>query len=223
MSTLLEKYGVVHRVATAYHPQINEQANVFNREIECILQKVAHPNRKDWSQLLEDVCHLLVEIEHHAYWTVKRCNLAFDQVGKERKLQLQELEELHLEAYENSKIYKLKVKCFHDNMILRKKFKVDQKMLEVKTPHKHLKEFHVVCSTMRPHGIPKDYIKMKTFPFSLVGAAKDWLYLQPVLFNTWGDMKRIFLEKFFLASRTTAIKKEICGIRQHTSETLYEH
>ncbi|RDY13918.1 hypothetical protein CR513_01098, partial [Mucuna pruriens] len=39
-------------------------------------------------------------------------------------------------------------------------------------PHKHLKEFHVVCSTMRPQGIPEDYIKMKAFPFSLDGAAK---------------------------------------------------
>ncbi|RDX76528.1 hypothetical protein CR513_43469, partial [Mucuna pruriens] len=34
-------------------------------------------------------------------------------------------------------------------------------------PHKYLQEFHVVCSTMRPHGIPKNYIKMKVFPFSL--------------------------------------------------------
>ncbi|RDX98366.1 hypothetical protein CR513_18727, partial [Mucuna pruriens] len=51
-------------------------------------------------------------------------------------------------------------------------------------PHKHLKKFHVVCSTMRPQGIPKDYIKMKVFSFSLDGATKDWLYLQPALFNT---------------------------------------
>ncbi|RDX89493.1 hypothetical protein CR513_28778, partial [Mucuna pruriens] len=55
-------------------------------------------------------------------------------------------------------------------------------------PYKHLKEFHVVCSTMRLQGIPKDYIKMKAFPFSLDGTAKDWLYLQLVLFNTSGDM-----------------------------------
>ncbi|RDX77463.1 hypothetical protein CR513_42399, partial [Mucuna pruriens] len=40
-------------------------------------------------------------------------------------------------------------------------------------PHKHLKEFHVMCSTMRPHGLPKDYINMKAFPFSLDGAVKD--------------------------------------------------
>ncbi|RDY01593.1 hypothetical protein CR513_15052, partial [Mucuna pruriens] len=38
-------------------------------------------------------------------------------------------------------------------------------------PHKHLKE-----------GILEGYIKMKAFPFSLDGAAKEWLYLQPILF-----------------------------------------
>ncbi|RDY06221.1 hypothetical protein CR513_09825, partial [Mucuna pruriens] len=34
--------------------------------------------------------------------------MAYDQVGKEKKLQLQELEELYLEACENSQIYKQK-------------------------------------------------------------------------------------------------------------------
>ncbi|RDX60196.1 hypothetical protein CR513_61681, partial [Mucuna pruriens] len=82
-------------------------------------------------------------------------------------------------------------------------------------PHKNLKEFHV--------GILEDYIKMKAFPFSLNGPAKDWLYLQLVLFNTWGDMKRMFLEKFFSASRTVTIRKEICGIMQQSGETLHEY
>ncbi|RDX87911.1 hypothetical protein CR513_30560, partial [Mucuna pruriens] len=90
-------------------------------------------------------------------------------------------------------------------------------------PHKHLKEFHVVCSTIRPQGIPEDYTKMKAIPFSLDGVAKDWLYLQPVLFNTWGDMKRMFLKKFFLASRTATIRKEIYGIRKQSGETLHEY
>ncbi|RDY05372.1 hypothetical protein CR513_10811, partial [Mucuna pruriens] len=47
--------------------------------------------------------------------------MAHVQAGKEKKLQLQELEELRLEAYENSRIYKQK--------ILRKEFKVSQKVL----------------------------------------------------------------------------------------------
>ncbi|RDY00944.1 hypothetical protein CR513_15791, partial [Mucuna pruriens] len=57
----------------------------------------------------------------------------------------------------------------------------------------------------------------------LDGVVKDWLYLQLVLFNTWGDMKSMFLEKFFSASRTTTIRKEICGIRKHSGETLHEY
>ncbi|RDY08545.1 hypothetical protein CR513_07217, partial [Mucuna pruriens] len=40
-----------------------------------------------------------------------------------------ELEELCLEAYENSKIYKEKVNRFHDNMILINEFKMGQKVL----------------------------------------------------------------------------------------------
>ncbi|RDX71901.1 Pol polyprotein, partial [Mucuna pruriens] len=47
MSTLLEKYGVVHRVATSYYPQTNGQLEMFNREIKQILPKVVNPNRKD--------------------------------------------------------------------------------------------------------------------------------------------------------------------------------
>ncbi|RDX65801.1 Gag-Pol polyprotein, partial [Mucuna pruriens] len=47
MSSLLDKYGVVHLIATAYHPQTNSQAEVFNREIKKILQNMANPSWKD--------------------------------------------------------------------------------------------------------------------------------------------------------------------------------
>ncbi|KAL2235822.1 UNVERIFIED_CONTAM: hypothetical protein Sindi_1314400 [Sesamum indicum] len=46
-------------------------------------------------------------------------------------------------------------------------------------PHKHLKEFHVVCSGMRPQGISEEQVKLRAFPFSLADQAKDWLYLLP--------------------------------------------
>ncbi|RDX61272.1 hypothetical protein CR513_60513, partial [Mucuna pruriens] len=46
-----------------------------------------------------------------------------------------------------------------------------------------LPKFHGLA--VRSQGIPEDYIKMKAFPFSLDGAAKDWLYLQPILSTPW--------------------------------------
>ena len=43
---LLKKYGVTHKVSTAYHPQTNGQAELANREIKHILEKTVAPNRK---------------------------------------------------------------------------------------------------------------------------------------------------------------------------------
>ncbi|KAF1864735.1 hypothetical protein Lal_00039901 [Lupinus albus] len=91
-------------------------------------------------------------------------------------------------------------------------------------PHKHLKEFHIVCSTMKPHDVQEDHICLKAFPHSLEGPAKDWLYyLAPGSITSWGDLKRTLLGKFFPASRTTAIRKDISGIRQQHGESLYEY
>lgn len=38
-TALLAKYGVNHRIATAYHPQTSGQAEVSNREVKIILEK----------------------------------------------------------------------------------------------------------------------------------------------------------------------------------------
>ena len=91
-------------------------------------------------------------------------------------------------------------------------------------PHTHLKEFHMVCVGMKPNGVDEEQVMLKAFPFSLKGAAKAWFFsILPGSIGTWNAMKKIFLEKYFPASRVASISKKICGIRQSHGETLSEY
>jgi len=58
---------------------------------------------------------------------LKTFNFDMKQAGSNCRLQLNELDELRNEAYENAKIYKVKTKAFHDKMISHKSFEPNQK------------------------------------------------------------------------------------------------
>ena len=51
---LVGKYGVTHKVVTAYYTQTSGQVKVSNRELKRILEKIVNSARKDWSQRLDD-------------------------------------------------------------------------------------------------------------------------------------------------------------------------
>ncbi|XP_071939981.1 uncharacterized protein [Coffea arabica] len=91
-------------------------------------------------------------------------------------------------------------------------------------PHKHVKKFEIVCSSMKPPGVTEEQIRLRAFPFSLKDAAKDWLYYFPAgSITTWAQLKKKFLEKFFPASRAVSLTKEICSIKQYSEESLYDY
>nr|GEZ76885.1 reverse transcriptase domain-containing protein [Tanacetum cinerariifolium] len=135
-SRVMAKYGVTHRLSTAYHPQTSGKVEVTNRGLKRILEKTVGENRALWSDKLEDA---LWHFELHskpqlvvpptALWALKHVNFNLKTASDHRKLQLNELSELRDQAYENSLIYKERTKKLHDAKIKNRIVNVDDQVL----------------------------------------------------------------------------------------------
>nr|GEZ75616.1 hypothetical protein [Tanacetum cinerariifolium] len=105
---VMQKYGVTYRLATPYHPQTSGQVEVSNRGLKRILERA---------------------VEHKAYWALKHANFDIKTADDHRKVQINELNELHDQANKNSLIYKEKSKRLHDSKIKNRVFNIGDRVL----------------------------------------------------------------------------------------------
>ena len=90
-------------------------------------------------------------------------------------------------------------------------------------PHSHLEIFYALVATM---GLPTTKVEdayMRLFHLSIIGNAKEWYKSLPSQsLNTWAEVERVFLARFYPPSRIVSAKTEITTFRQRQDEAFHE-
>nr|GEY63195.1 reverse transcriptase domain-containing protein [Tanacetum cinerariifolium] len=137
------KYGVTHRLATAYHSQTSGQVEVSNRGLKRIVERTVGKNHASWSDKLDDAlwafhtafktpivctlyklvygkaCHLLIELEHKAYWALKHCNYDLLITEKTKRIHDSKIKDRVFNVGDRVLLFNSRLKIFLDKLKTR--------------------------------------------------------------------------------------------------------
>nr|GEW56386.1 reverse transcriptase domain-containing protein [Tanacetum cinerariifolium] len=151
----LETLGMIAFRGDSRTPWFADIANYYagNFIVKGMSSQTIGENRASWSDKLDDALwafriafktpigctpyklvyekafHLPIELEHKVYWALKHRNFELKIAGDHQKVQLDELNKLRDQAYENSLIYKEKTKKIHDSKIKDRVFNVADRVI----------------------------------------------------------------------------------------------
>nr|GEY64423.1 reverse transcriptase domain-containing protein [Tanacetum cinerariifolium] len=89
--------------------------------------------------------------------------------------------------------------------------------------NKHLDKFLHVTQSIKVNGVTDDALCLYLFPYSLTHHATAWFdRLLRNSINTFEQMAKMYLGKYFPPSMVTKVKNEITNFRQRPDESLFE-
>ncbi|XP_057532921.1 uncharacterized protein LOC130810813 [Amaranthus tricolor] len=86
----------------------------------------------------------------------------------------------------------------------------------------HINLFIDKSMTHKYNNVTSDQLMLIAFPFSLAGAAKQWLREQPNSIATWEALKKAFLHRYYPPGKTSKYRNEISTFKQKDGESLYD-
>ncbi|PWA91946.1 reverse transcriptase domain-containing protein [Artemisia annua] len=95
--------------------------------------------------------------------------------------------------------------------------------LKTEDPIQHIKDFLKIVDIIHTDGATRDTSRLRFFPFTLHGKAKEWYNKLPSeSIFTWEQLISKFYEKFFPAGRTSAIRDKILRFRIGQAEPIHK-
>nr|GEV79871.1 hypothetical protein [Tanacetum cinerariifolium] len=89
--------------------------------------------------------------------------------------------------------------------------------------NKHLDKFLHVTQSIKVNGVTDDALRLYLFPHSLTHHATAWFdRMSRISINTFEQMAKMFLGKYFPPSMVTNLRSDITNFRQRPDESLFK-